>query len=80
MEVEGASVGQLSSYARLCGWTLARAHARSGDSAAIAGYLGDGRVFDKAMGRFGLAYADQNEHDFAAFKGAIDSGDVAAHP
>ena len=50
-------------YAELCGWTLARAHARSGDRIAIAAYLGKGTVFDDAMVEFAHAYADQNERD-----------------
>jgi uncharacterized protein (DUF2252 family) len=56
----------LLTYASVCGGTLARAHARTGDPAAIAGYLGGGGVFDRAVGRFAVAYADQNEQDFAA--------------
>jgi uncharacterized protein (DUF2252 family) len=65
-------------YARLCGWTLARAHARSGDPIAIAGYLGTGTAFDRAVAEFGEAYADQNERDYAALRDAIDSGRVDA--
>ena len=64
-------------YARLCGWTLARAHARSGDPAMIAGYLGKSDVFDKAIARFAIAYADQAERDYAKFKRAIDAGKIA---
>ncbi len=66
-------------FAQVCGWTLARAHARSGVAAPIAGYLGSGKVFDTAIGDFAVAYADQNERDYAAFKAAIESGRVAAH-
>jgi uncharacterized protein (DUF2252 family) len=58
-------------YARLCGRTLARAHARAGDAAEIAGYLGDGDSFDEAVAQFALAYSDQNTRDFARFKQAI---------
>ena len=65
-------------YAELCGWTLARAHARSGDPIAIAAYLGGGDKFDRALARFGEAYADQNERDFAALREAVDSGRVEA--
>ena len=54
-------------YGRLCGWVLARAHARSGDAAAISGYLGSGDKFDRAVGSFAEAYADQTEADWAAF-------------
>jgi hypothetical protein len=63
----------------VCGWTLARAHARSGDSQAIAGYFGTGEAFDKAIADFAVAYADQNDSDFEKFKEAIDSGQIAAH-
>jgi hypothetical protein len=65
-------------YARACGWTLARAHARSGDAAAIAGYLGTGDAFDRAMAEFAETYADQNELDYAAFQNAIASGRIEA--
>jgi uncharacterized protein (DUF2252 family) len=76
--VEAMKPSALSAYAGLCGWTLARAHARSGDAAAIASYLGTGDGFDKAMSRFAETYADQNERDYAALKQAVDSGKVAA--
>jgi uncharacterized protein (DUF2252 family) len=65
-------------YARLCGRTLARAHARSGDAAAIAGYLGDGDGFDEALAAFAMAYADQTERDHMAFREAIRSGRIEA--
>ena len=67
-------------YARLCGWTLARAHARSGDRVAIAAYLGRGDSFDRALARFAEAYADQNERDYAALAAAVKAGVVAADP
>jgi len=63
-------------YAILCGWTLARAHARSGDPATIAGYLGKSDVFDKAVATFSRLYADQAEQDHAHFKGAIREGRI----
>jgi len=63
-------------YAKLCGRTLARAHARSGDAAAIAGYLGDGDGFDDPLASFAMAYADQTERDHAAFCEAIRSGRI----
>jgi uncharacterized protein (DUF2252 family) len=63
-------------YAALCGWTLARAHARSGDPAMIAGYLGKSDVFDKAITRFAVTYADQAERDHAKFKSAIRRGKI----
>jgi hypothetical protein len=64
-------------YARFCGWTLARAHARSGDAAAIAGYLGSGDSFDRAMASFAELYADQNDADCAALRRAVDAGKIA---
>ena len=79
VEVDGAPREQMQRYAHVCGWTLARAHARSADSRAIAGYLGTGDVFDKAIAEFAVAYADQNESDYKAFKAAIDSGKISAH-
>jgi uncharacterized protein (DUF2252 family) len=69
---------EMEVYAHLCAWTLARAHARSGDRIAIAAYLGQSRVFDTAIARFAEAYADQNEQDFAALKRAIASGRIEA--
>ena len=78
VDVDRASLSTMRRYAGLCGWTLARAHARSGDAAAIAGYLGSGQVFDRALAEFSVAYADQNERDYAAFVEAIDSGRIEA--
>jgi len=68
----------LAFYAGMCGWTLARAHARSGDPVAIAAYLGDTDAFDQAVTGFSLAYADQNERDFEDFIKAIRSGRLEA--
>jgi uncharacterized protein (DUF2252 family) len=68
----------MRTYGRLCAWTLARAHARTGDDIAIAAYLGRGDTFDRAIGEFATAYADQNERDHAALVAAIGSGSVAA--
>ena len=68
----------LAVYGRICGWTLARAHARSGDRIAIASYLGTGPTFDRAVGDFAVAYADQNERDYRAFLGAVKSGVLPA--
>jgi uncharacterized protein (DUF2252 family) len=65
-------------YAELCGATLARAHARSGDAAAISGYLGKGNAFGKALGRFATSYADQNARDHAALVQAIKDGQLPA--
>ncbi len=68
----------LGLYGRTCGWTLARAHARSGDSIAIAAYVGTGNSFDRAVLAFAEAYADQNERDHAALVAAIADGRVPA--
>jgi len=65
-------------YSRICGATLARAHARWGDRIAIASYLGKGQSFDRAIADFSAAYADQNEQDYAAFAAAVESGRLAA--
>jgi uncharacterized protein (DUF2252 family) len=65
-------------YASICGWTLARAHARSGDRIAIAAYLGSSNRFDHAVADFAETYADINEDDFAALKGAVRDGSVQA--
>jgi uncharacterized protein (DUF2252 family) len=77
-DVENLGIGDLRYMARLCGWTLARAHARSGDAIAIAGYLGPSDKFDKALVDFAALYADQNEWDYAAFVEEIHSGRLAA--
>jgi hypothetical protein len=66
-------------YAKACGWVLARAHARGGDSSAINGYLGGSDEFDEAMGDFAVAYADQAEQDHAALKTAVRNGIIAAY-
>jgi uncharacterized protein (DUF2252 family) len=68
----------LGFYARICGWTLARAHARSGDPIAIAAYLGGDDQFDRSIGDFARRYADQNELDYQAFTEAIRSGRLEA--
>jgi uncharacterized protein (DUF2252 family) len=68
----------LQMYGGLCGWTLARAHARSGDRIAIASYLGGSDVFDKAIAKFATAYADQNERDHQALLDAVKSGRITA--
>jgi hypothetical protein len=65
-------------YAMLCGRTLARAHARAGDAAATAGYLGQGTAFDDAVADFAMAYADQTERDWHAFTDAIEAGRLIA--
>jgi uncharacterized protein (DUF2252 family) len=68
----------MRAYGELCGWTLARAHARTGDRVAIASYLGSGSAFDRAVGEFARSYADQNERDHRALVDAIGSGRIEA--
>jgi uncharacterized protein (DUF2252 family) len=68
----------LLTYTRACAWSLARSHARSGDRLAIAAYLGKGRAFDRAIGRFAVLYADQNERDHARLREAVAAGEVSA--
>ena len=68
----------MRAYGQLCGWTLARAHARSGDQIAIAAYLGRSTVLDQAIGEFAAAYADQNERDYPALARAVKAGRVVA--
>ncbi|MEP7193016.1 MAG: DUF2252 family protein [Actinomycetota bacterium] len=74
VETEGATPNQLEFYARLCGRTLARGHARSGDAASISAYLGKGDAFDRAVTDFSEAYAQQNLLDFGEFVAAIEDG------
>ena len=69
----------MEDYAKLCGWTLARAHARSGKSDIIDGYLGGSDKFAAAIADFSMAYAEQNEKDFAALKRAVSSGKLEAY-
>ncbi len=76
--IESMTPDGLGIYAQMCGWTLARAHARSGDAIAMSAYLGNGDRFDRAMSQFAAAYADQNERDFDALTAAIASGAVQA--
>ena len=76
--VEGASVAQLKRYAGVCGWALARAHARSGDASQISGYLGKSDTFDLAIGNFALAYADQNQRDHAKLVASVKAGRIKA--
>jgi uncharacterized protein (DUF2252 family) len=77
-DVDSMLVPGATLYSRICGATLARAHARWGDRIAISSYLGKGDVFDRAIADFSVAYADQNERDYAAFAAAIDSGRLVA--
>ena len=78
LDTETTSPSGLKIYARLCGWTLARAHARSGDPVAIAAYLGDSDRFDTSIAHFAERYADQNDHDYRAFTQAVRSGRIEA--
>jgi uncharacterized protein (DUF2252 family) len=75
-EIEQMDPSGLTAYGRLCGWTLARAHARSGDRIAIASYLGGGRTFDRAIVEFSAAYAEQNARDYNALSEAAKSGRI----
>jgi hypothetical protein len=68
----------LLAYAGLCGWALARAHARSGDAAVLTGYLGTSTAFEDAIADFSEVYADQNERDHAALVAAVRAGRVEA--
>ncbi|APR82762.1 Hypothetical protein A7982_08111 [Minicystis rosea] len=68
----------LTTYGHLCGWTLARAHARSGDRIAIAAYLGKADTFDEAIAAFAIAYADQTERDHQALTVAVKNGRIRA--
>jgi hypothetical protein len=77
-DVDRMTAEALTAYGRLCGATLARAHARSGDRIAIAAYLGTGQTFDQAMVAFVEAYADQNERDYSALTDAVTSGRIVA--
>ncbi len=76
--VEAMSPLGLTFYARICGWTLARAHARSGDPVAISRYLGGDDEFDRSITDFSERYADQNEQDFQQFVKAVRSGRLEA--
>jgi uncharacterized protein (DUF2252 family) len=78
VRVDVLSPAAMTAYAQVCGSTLARAHARSGDRIAIAAYLGRGDAFDRAIADFAEAYADMNERDYEALKKAVSEGRVAA--
>jgi uncharacterized protein (DUF2252 family) len=80
VDIENLDAAVLRSYARLCAWTLARAHARSGDPVAIAAYLGSSDTFDRALTEFAERYADQNERDYEVFVEEVQQGrlEVAA--
>jgi uncharacterized protein (DUF2252 family) len=75
--VETMPPKRLALYGQVCGATLARAHARTGDAAKIAGYLGDDKTFDRAIERFAIAYADQNDDDYGEFTQAAEDKSIA---
>ena len=77
-EIEQMIPEGMATYGKLCGWTLARAHARSGDRIAIAAYLGNNDSFDRAIVEFSKAYAEQNERDYQALTDAVSSGRIKA--
>ena len=77
-EIERSTPKTLSAYAQMCGWTLARAHARSGDRIAMAAYLGSSTAFDEAIADFSEAYANQNARDYETFRPAVDEGRLKA--
>jgi hypothetical protein len=77
-EIEQMNPEAMARYGTLCGWTLARAHARSGDRVAIAAYLGNGDSLDRALVAFSKAYADQNDRDYQALKADVDAGKIQA--
>ena len=76
-EIETFRSGTLVSYATMCGWALARAHAKAGDAAMIAGYLGSTDQFDSSLAQYAEAYADQAERDYGNFRAAIRSGRIS---
>ncbi len=78
VDVELMDPPELETYGKICGWTLARAHARSGDRIAIAAYLGKGDAFDRATASFSETYADQNDRDYRALEEAAAAGRIAA--
>ena len=77
-DVAGMTAAGMELWGEMCGWALARAHARSGDRIAIASYLGKSDAFDRAIVDFSAAYADQNERDFAMLQDALASGRLTA--
>ncbi len=79
-EVDTFQPSTLAGYASLCGWTLARAHAKAGDAAMISGYLGSNDQFDDALAKYSESYADQAERDFEVFQAAIRSGRLSTEP
>jgi uncharacterized protein (DUF2252 family) len=78
-QVERFDPPRMAKYAEYCGWTLARAHAKSGDAAMISGYLGNSNKFDEAIASFAMNYSDQNERDYRAFLKAVGAGKIEVY-
>ena len=78
IDVGKLNKGELMEYVGVCGWALARAHARTGDSARIGGYLGKSGAFDRAIQKFAMAYAEQTERDHQALVKAVRAGKLRA--
>jgi hypothetical protein len=76
--IEEMGPSAMAAYGRMCAWTLARAHARTGDRVAVAAYMGSGSALDRALAKFAQAYADQTERDHEALVAAIGAGRIAA--
>ena len=79
-DIGGMTAAGMKLWGEMCGWTLARAHARTGDRVAIASYLGKSDAFDRAIAGFAVAYAEQNELDYRALQHAVASGRLVAEP
>jgi hypothetical protein len=77
VNVLGLSASGLIDYGEMCGWSLARAHAKSGDAAVIAGYLGKSDAFDESVAAFARLYADVTEQDHEAMQAAVKAGRLA---
>jgi uncharacterized protein (DUF2252 family) len=78
--IETFDAPMLLAFAQACGWNLARAHAKTGDAAAIGGYLGKGDAFDRALAQFAHAYADQTQSDYERLREAVKAGTIVATP
>jgi len=78
IDLENMTKGDWLEYVEICGWTLARAHARTGDAALIGGYLGKNDMFDSALAKFAVSYADQADRDHATLVKSIRAGQVKA--
>ena len=76
--IEDWDIELLKAYGKLCAWALSRAHARSGDTGQIAGYMGSSAAFDDAVCEFAVEYADQNQRDYRAFIKAVREGRLEA--